>query len=116
MQMANNTSKSPRKSFVEIVNTNSRSKRVLQRNREGLDRFFRNNSTFLSEANKSVYRLCKEITKENDFIITPQLLHGIRTGQKQVCSTYIVYTVADYWGLDGAEMMVKEFEHLPKVA
>lgn len=114
--MSNHLPKPKRKTFTEIINSNPHAAKVLKRNRIGLERFIRNNAKFLSEANKSVYRQCKDISKESDLIISPQMLHGIKVGNKKVCSTYIVYLIGEYWGIDGAEMLVKEFDKLPDVA
>src|SRR3990167_9322057 len=102
--MGNNSPKIKRKTFAEVVNSNANANKVLQRHREGIERFFRNNEYLLSKANISVYRQCKEISAKNDFVLERQVIHGLRKGTQLVCSSFILYLVADYWDMDGAEM------------
>ena|SRR3990167_922074 len=114
--MGNNSAKGKRPSFTEIINNNAYAKEALEANREGLARFIRNNGKFLGEKNRSVYRQCKELSEKSGLSIKPQVFSGIKRGTQQICSTYIVYLVGIYWGINGAEMLVREFEGLPKVA
>lgn len=116
LKMGNKQPTAAKRTFTEIVTTNAYAKSVLERNREGLQRFIRNNARFLSESNKSVYRQCKDLSERSSLKILPQLIYGIKVGKQKVCSTYIVYLVGDYWGIDGATMLTTDYECLPKVA
>ena len=113
MQMNNHSPKPKRERFTDLINTNPHAKQVLQRNAEGIQRLFANNMLFLSEANLSVYRQCKDITARTGFNLSTQYMSSLKLGKQLACSSYIIYLIADYWGLDGAEMLFKKFDCLP---